>query len=209
MTCASVDNWNDTCGPAPNDDLPVCVGGYNHPTVAGDEKKRCLVLCAFCLNACHPACAGLCPTVRRVKGDWACPECVCVAEEHLNLTPKHLSPTQALKAASAALHSTTTDAVESEEATTTAEPTTSKTGLAWLRWRLSQEKDFKEEQNMLQTLMRSRGHLCEFLPKFHCDVNWAENHWGKSKPCVRQLVDGGWMKMCQATWLSFGYKNIS
>ena len=48
---------------------------------------------------------------------------------------------------------------------------------------------------MLQTLTRSRGHLCEFLPKFHCDINWAENHWGKSKPCVRQLVDGGWMKM--------------
>ena len=62
---------------------------------------------------------------------------------------------------------------------------------------------------MLQTRIRERGHLCEFLPKFHCDINWAENHWGKSKPCVRKLVDGGWMKMCQAMWLSFGYGNIS
>jgi hypothetical protein len=109
--CASVGNWNDTCGPAPNDDLPVHVEGHNHPAVAGDEKKRFLVLCSFCLNACHPACAGLCPTVRRVKDDWACPECACVAEEHLNLNPKHLSPAQTLKAASAALHSAATDAV--------------------------------------------------------------------------------------------------
>ena len=62
---------------------------------------------------------------------------------------------------------------------------------------------------MLQTRIRERGHLCEFLPKFHCDINWAENHWGKSKPCVRNLVDGGWMKMYQAVWLSFGRKNIS
>jgi hypothetical protein len=62
---------------------------------------------------------------------------------------------------------------------------------------------------MLQNLIRSRGHLCKFLPKFYCDINWAENHWGKSKPCVRQLVDGGWMKMYQAMWLSFGHqKNL-
>jgi hypothetical protein len=26
---------------------------------------------------------------------------------------------------------------------------------------------------------------------------------------VRQLADGGWMKMYQATWLSFGNKKIS
>jgi hypothetical protein len=50
MTCASVDNWNDTRGPAPNDDLPVYVEGYNHPIVAGGEKKRCLVL-SYVLSA--------------------------------------------------------------------------------------------------------------------------------------------------------------
>ena len=26
---------------------------------------------------------------------------------------------------------------------------------------------------------------------------------------MRGLVDGSWLKMCQAIWLSFGYKNIS
>ena len=144
-----------------------------------------------------------------MKDDWACPECVYVAEEALQLEPLHLSPAQALRAATEALHSAATDAVESEELDSNLEPTSSKTGLAWLRWRLSKEPDFIGEQNMLQTRIRERGHLCEFLPKFHCDINWAENHWGKSKPCVRNLVDGGWMKMCQAVWLSFGRKNIS
>jgi hypothetical protein len=193
ITYTNPDKWNDTCGVAGEaaEDLPHALTGCDRPIVEEDEKKRCLVLCTFCLNAYHPACAGLCPTIRRVKDDWACPECVYVAEEALQLEPLHLSPAQALRAATEALHSAATDAVESEELDSNLEPTSSKTGLAWLRWRLSKEPDFIGEQNMLQT------------------INWAENHWGKSKPCVRNLVDGGWMKMCQAVWLSFGRKNIS
>jgi hypothetical protein len=113
-----------------------------------------------------------------VKDDWACPECVHVAEEALQLEPLHQSPAQALRAATEALHSVATDTVESEELDSNLEPTSSKTGLAWLRWRLSKEPGFIGEQNMLQTRIRERGHLCEFLPKFHCDVNWAENHGG-------------------------------
>ena len=61
---------------------------------------------------------------------------------------------------------------------------------------------------MVTQLVTKRGHKCKFLPKFHCDINWSENHWGKSKPCVRELCDGTWMAMCKAIWLSFGQGNI-
>ena len=204
----NADHWNGKCGSC-NEDPPVELEGCDKGIDKTDDSKRCLLMCTFCNNSYHPGCAGLCPTIRRFRDDWACPECVYVAEEALQLEPLHLSPAQALRAATEALHSAATDAVESEELDSNLEPTSSKTGLAWLRWRLSKEPDFIGEQNMLQTRIRERGHLSEFLPKFHCDINWAESHWGKSKPCVRNLVDGGWMKMYQAVWLSFGRKNMS
>ena len=91
-----------------------------------------------------------------MKGDWACPECVYVAEEALQLEPLHLSPAQALGAATEALHSVATDTVESEELDSNLEPASSTTGLTWLRWRLSKEPDFTGEQNMLQTRIRER-----------------------------------------------------
>jgi hypothetical protein len=70
-----------------------------------------------------------------------------------------------LRAATEALRSAATDAVEIEELCSDLEPTSSKTGLAWLRWRLSKEPGFIGEKNMLQTRIYERDHLCEFLPK--------------------------------------------
>ena len=62
---------------------------------------------------------------------------------------------------------------------------------------------------MVSQLIHERGHICIFLPKFHCDLNWAENHLGKAKPFVRTLCDGTWLAMCQGTWLAFGEGNIN
>ena len=177
-----------------------CLNSY-HPGCAG--------LCTYCLNSYHPGCAGLCPTIRRLKDDWACPECVWEAEKVLQLDPLHLSPMQAMKAATARLPSASTDSVESEAPGATVKEPSNKASLAWMRWRMAKECDFKNEMNMLQKLISGRNHLCQFLPKFHCDLNWTENFWGKSKPYVRKLIDGAWMTMCQAIWLSYGHENIS
>ena len=120
----------------------------------------------------------------------------------------HLTPAQALKAANAKLHVDAVDEAQSEEdGPVEAEPSPKHT-LAWLRWRLAQEPDFKNEENMVTQEIHKRGHMCIFLPKFHCDLNWAENHWGRSKPFVRGICDGSWMAMCQGIWLSFGQGNI-
>jgi hypothetical protein len=36
---------------------------------------------------------------------------------------------------------------------------------------LSQQDDFKNQESMLETYIRSHGHKCIFLPKFHCELN--------------------------------------
>jgi hypothetical protein len=93
------------------------------------------------------------------------------------------------------------DPVRSEFEESEIEPP-SKGSLSWLHWRLAQEPDFKGEENMVQALIRRRSKNSPFLPKFHCDLNLAENHWSKSKTCVRSRIDGTWMSMCQAIWVS-------
>jgi hypothetical protein len=39
---------------------------------------------------------------------------------------------------------------------------------------LSNQADFFYQVSMLETLITSRGHLCLFLPKFHCELNPIE-----------------------------------
>ena len=39
---------------------------------------------------------------------------------------------------------------------------------------LSQQDDFCNQVSMLEELIRSRGHECIFLPKFHCELNPIE-----------------------------------
>jgi hypothetical protein len=36
---------------------------------------------------------------------------------------------------------------------------------------LSQQEDFINQESMLETLIKSAGHECIFLPKFHCELN--------------------------------------
>jgi hypothetical protein len=46
---------------------------------------------------------------------------------------------------------------------------------------LSLQEDFATEKLMLQQLIESRGHVCLFLPKFHCELNPSEMVWGYAK----------------------------
>jgi hypothetical protein len=46
---------------------------------------------------------------------------------------------------------------------------------------LSLQVDFANEKPMLQHYLEGRGHVCMFLPKFHCELNAIEMLWGYAK----------------------------
>jgi len=46
---------------------------------------------------------------------------------------------------------------------------------------LSLQKDFANEKPLLQQYVKKRGHVCIFLPKFHCELNPIEMLWGYAK----------------------------
>lgn len=39
---------------------------------------------------------------------------------------------------------------------------------------LSQQDDFANQESMLESFIKEKGHLCLFLPKFHCELNPIE-----------------------------------
>jgi hypothetical protein len=47
----------------------------------------------------------------------------------------------------------------------------------------SLQDDFANEKPLLQHYLEGRGHVCLFLPKFHCELNLIEMLWGYPKYC--------------------------
>jgi len=46
---------------------------------------------------------------------------------------------------------------------------------------LSQQSDFLSERPLLQSIIEDAGHICLFLPKFHCELNPIELFWSYIK----------------------------
>ena len=59
-----------------------------------------------------------------------------------------------------------------------------------LEYLLSEQPDFKDQQNAIQELVISRGHYCIFLPKYHPELNFIERYWSRVKWHARQYSDG-------------------
>ncbi len=55
------------------------------------------------------------------------------------------------------------------------------------------QPDFKLQKPMLQEYIESRGHLCDYYPKYHCKLNFIKQYWGAAKlrfcvaSCARTL----------------------
>jgi hypothetical protein len=47
------------------------------------------------------------------------------------------------------------------------------------------QPDFTGQCSQLEELIESRGHLCEFYPKYHCELNFIEQYWGAAKAQYR------------------------
>ncbi|KAF8810712.1 hypothetical protein BYT27DRAFT_7091299 [Phlegmacium glaucopus] len=50
---------------------------------------------------------------------------------------------------------------------------------------LKNEPDFKAQHSLIQEVIEAAGHLCIFLPKFHCELNFIEFFWGAVKRWLR------------------------
>jgi hypothetical protein len=43
------------------------------------------------------------------------------------------------------------------------------------------QPDFVAQKPLLQEHIESRGHLCDYYPKYHCELNFIEQYWGAAK----------------------------
>ena len=43
------------------------------------------------------------------------------------------------------------------------------------------QPDFINQRSQLEELVTSRGHICDFYPKYHCKLNFIEQYWGAVK----------------------------
>ena len=54
---------------------------------------------------------------------------------------------------------------------------------------LEVQQDFQEQRSLVQEVIEAAGHLCIFLPKFHCELNFIEYFWGAMKKYLRNHCD--------------------
>jgi len=54
---------------------------------------------------------------------------------------------------------------------------------------LELQPDFMEQKSLVQEVIEAAGHLCIFLPKFHCELNYIEFFWGAVKRWLRENCD--------------------
>lgn len=54
---------------------------------------------------------------------------------------------------------------------------------------LELQPDFQEQKSLVQEVIEAAGHLCIFLPKFHCEINFIEYFWGAVKKYLRDHCD--------------------
>jgi len=54
---------------------------------------------------------------------------------------------------------------------------------------MSLQPDFLEQKSLVQETIENVGHMCIFLPKFHCELNFIEFFWGAVKRYLREHCD--------------------
>ena len=69
---------------------------------------------------------------------------------------------------------------------------------------LSEQSDFKQQQNAIQELILPRGHLCIFLPKYHPELNFIERYWSRVKWHARRYSDGSVATLKKTTDVALG-----
>jgi hypothetical protein len=60
---------------------------------------------------------------------------------------------------------------------------------------LTHMQDFKDKTTLLQQLIEGRGHICLYLPKFHCELNPIEQCWCHAKKHTRANCNGSIVRL--------------
>ena len=58
-------------------------------------------------------------------------------------------------------------------------------------------EDFATQKSLLEEMVESRGHLCMFIPKFHCELNPIERVWCHAKKHTRANCNGSIVRLCK------------
>ena len=60
------------------------------------------------------------------------------------------------------------------------------------------QPDFVGQKSHLEELITSCGHICDFYPKYHCELNFIEQYWGAAKLHYRSTPKTNDMKEMEA-----------
>ena len=63
---------------------------------------------------------------------------------------------------------------------------------------LFNQPDFAYQKPELQEYIESRGHICDFYPKYHCELNFIEQYWGAAKLHYRAMLRAATIKDMEA-----------
>lgn len=69
-------------------------------------------------------------------------------------------------------------------------------------------KDFSSVKPAIALLIEKRGHICDFSPKFHCELSPIEYIWGGSKQAVRGYCDFTFRGLMRNIQRSFTYSSM-
>jgi len=63
---------------------------------------------------------------------------------------------------------------------------------------LEKQPDFLAQKPMIEELVIARGHLIDFIPKYHCEINAIERVWGAAKRGVRNFAPKTFVELKQS-----------
>jgi hypothetical protein len=74
---------------------------------------------------------------------------------------------------------------------------------------LDLQPDFALQKSLVQEVIEAAGHLCIFLPKFHCELNFIEFYWGAVKKYLRENCDYSFNTLKQNMPLALASVSVS
>jgi len=54
---------------------------------------------------------------------------------------------------------------------------------------LDLQPDFQDQKSLVQETIEAAGHICVFLPKYYCKINFIEYFWGAIKHYLQENCD--------------------